>query len=521
MREYVVTISALDPSGVQEDLMFSINGFNNNNPYVGAMGAYEARVVSPISKNIDMFSAGTTSGYSQIGYGYLELSNTDGGLDYLTEYTLVDRFISARYFDTESPSTTISGRLNGYVDSCIFTTDRLTINIKDVSKIFDTPLALETYGGTNVLPDGLDGTDDIRGQIKPRLYGSVLNISPIMVNTSKLIYQVSLDGFDVISNVYDMGVALGRTSPDYATLVDLEATAPAAGQYQVYSGVGGTYFRLGANPPGGTPVPKGVVTCDAENYSATNPIEYNYIKNVVHRLINSIEAKTFGGFMSVYSYPYNYKTGVYITDSNTALSAISEILDSVTGFMVFSEIDPAFYFLGLLEDPSSFSPDLYITQSDVMSIERMETGDSNKGVASWKQTLNYAKNYTVQNDSDLAASISNTRRNVLKREFLSESEISMPVLYENPLSPEISKNTLILNQSDVFVELARIVTLYNVDRILFKIELPIVDYSPLPEIGNRVNFTFSRFGLQTGRNFMIIGIMYDYPAMKYKLTLWG
>lgn len=518
MREYVVAISALDPSGVQEDLMFSINGFNNTNPYVGAMGAYEARVVSPISKNIDMFSAGTTSGYSQIGYGYLELSNTDGGLDYLTEYTLVDRFINAKYFDTESPSTTISGRLNGYVDSCAFTTDRLTINIKDVSKILDTPLALETYGGTNVLPDGLDGTDDIKGQIKPRLYGSVLNISPVMVNTSKLIYQVSLDGFDIVSNVYDMGVALTNYGTNYATLVDLEATAPSTGQYRVYSGTGGCFFRLGS-------APTGAITCDAENYSATNPIEYNYVRNVTDRIINSIEAKTFGGFMGLYSYPdpFDYKTGIYITDSKTAISAISEILDSITGFLLFSEVDPSYYFLGLLSDPNSFItiPLFPINQADVISIERLATGDADKGVASWKQTVFYAKNYTVQNDSDLAASVTNDRRNVLKKEYLSLSLEYLPVLNANPLSPEITKNTLIVDELNAVFLTDRLQVLFGVNRILFKVELPITDYSPLPELSNIVELTYNRFGLQAGRKFTILGILYDYPAMKYKLTLWG
>lgn len=521
MREYVVTISALDPSGVQEDLMFSINGFVNQNPYAGAVGYYEARVVSPISKNIDMFSAGTTSGYSQIGYGYLELSNTDGGLDHLTDYTLVDRFISAKYFDTDSPGTTMAGRLNGYVDSCSFSTDRVTINIKDVSKILDAPLALETYGGTNVLPNGLDGTDDIKGQIKPRLYGSVLNISPVMVNTSKLIYQVSLDGFDIVSNVYDMGVVLTNYGTNYATLVDLEATAPPAGQYRVYSGTGGCFFRLGAYPPGGAAFPAGAITCDAENYSATNPTEYNYIKNVVDRLINSIEAKTFGGFMGLYSWPYNYKTGIYITDSKTAISAISDILDSITGFLLFSEVDPSYYFLGLLIAPDFLDPDMSVIQADVISIERSATGDADKGVASWKQTLYYAKNYTVQNDSDLAGSVTNTRKNVLKKEFLSRYYADEPVLIENPLSPEISKNTLLVDVGDVLLELARIFPLYHYDRVLFKIELPITDYSPLPEISNIVKLTYNRFGLQSGKNFIILGIFYDYPAMKYKLTLWG
>lgn len=515
MRESRIVIYALDETGAQVELLYSINGYVNNVLIDPPIGYYEARVISPISKNFDMFSAGTTSGTSQMGYGYLELANTDGGLDYLANYTLSDRFIASYFFDTDAPYSTTSGNVYGYIDNCVFALDKLTINIKDVSKILDVPILWETYGGTNVLPNGLDGTDDIKGQLKPIVYGKVFNVDPILVNTSKYIYQVSCNGDgNLINNVYDMGVPLTQATTTYASLVALEASAPAVGEYKVYSGTGGTYFRIGS-------LPAGAITCDVENYNKFgSSVGYNSIKNIVGRVIASISSKSFAGLLGS-SVPFNYDAGIFINDSKTAFSTLYDILESISGFFIFDEFDSGYYYLGLLEDPSSLTPDFYYEKPDIISIERSVTNDVGKGVESWRQVISYAKNYTIQNDSDLAASVSNSRRNVLAREFSNEVYENSAIVLKNPISPEIQKNTLIVNQTDALTELNRLTNLYSVNRILYRIELAILDYSPLPKVSDIVNLTFDRFGLQSGKNFVVLGVLYDYPAMKFKLTLWG
>ena len=97
------------------------------------------------------------------------------------------------------------------------------------SQEFDKAHQRVQYLGNNVLPNGLEGTaDDIKGKTKPKVYGKVFNIEPMMVNTSKLIYQASDSDVYDIPNVYDKGAALTRGS-DYADSAAMLATAPSQG----------------------------------------------------------------------------------------------------------------------------------------------------------------------------------------------------------------------------------------------------------------------------------------------------
>ncbi|WP_328716773.1 hypothetical protein VO226_16100 [Halomonas elongata] len=71
-----------------------------------------------------------------------------------------------------------------------------------------TPHPMESYDGSNVLPDGLEGTeDDIAGEPKPQVWGEVRNATPVQVNTSKLIYQVSSLSDCTVTAVYDKGLS--------------------------------------------------------------------------------------------------------------------------------------------------------------------------------------------------------------------------------------------------------------------------------------------------------------------------
>ena len=129
----------------------------------------------------------------------------------------------------------------------------LRLRLRDRLSEFDKAHQRVQYLGNNVLPNGLEGTaDDIKGKTKPKVYGKVFNIEPMMVNTSKLIYQASDSDVYDIPNVYDKGAALTRGS-DYADSAAMLATAPSPGQYKACPSEG--YFRLGA-------APEGTVTCD-------------------------------------------------------------------------------------------------------------------------------------------------------------------------------------------------------------------------------------------------------------------
>lgn len=515
MKDYLILVEALDNLGNPVYLTYSGYGVTGTSPS-GPIN-FEARVLNPAINKVDMFASGTTSGTNQIGYGYIELINTDGGLDYLTNYSVASRKIYTAVIDTED-LTAATPVFVGTVDSVSFGMDKVTLNTKSSLKTLDVSILTEVYGGTNVLPDGVDGTSDIAGLLKPKLFGKANNLTPILVNTSVYIYQVSLFDYNMdVENVYDSGVVIPRASPDFTTLNDLIYASVPAGEYRVYLGAEGLFFKLGSTPAG-------AITCDAAQDSvfASN----NNVLNVVRSIANHIDPSILiDPLASATGTPLEYVCGIYITDNATALTAISEIMESVGAFLApiapggpvaFNEF--VCYFL---EDLTGATPNFYFTRSDIIDIERSATGDADKGIPAWKISIKYAKNYTVQNDSDLAGSVTTARRNVLSKEYLTATSTYPAIQAANPLAPEIERTTLLFNEADAISELARLADLYTVPRTLYTLTIAMEDGANLPYINDVVNLTINRFGLDSGVNFRVLGVESDYQSGNYKLTLWG
>lgn len=515
MRDYAIFIQALDNLGNPTLLTYSGYGITLASPS-GPIN-FEARILNPAINKVDMFASGTTSGFNQIGYGYIELINADGGLDYLTEYSISSGPVYTAILDTDD-LTSIIPVASGIVDFVVFAMDKITINFKSNLKKLDTPILTEVYGGTNVLPAGVDGTSDIAGLLKPRLFGKVNNLTPILVNTSVYIYQVSLFDFNMdVDFVYDSGVVLSRASPDFTTLNDLVTAGVPAGQYRVYLGSEGLFFKLGSPPAG-------AITCDATQDSvfASN----NSVLNVAQSLASKVDTSiTIDPLASATGTPLEYVCGVYVTDNSAALTTISQIFESVGAFIAPESpgvmLDPNKFICYFLEDLTSATPNFYITRSDIIDIERSTTGDTDKGVPAWKLTIKYAKNYTVQNDSDLAGSVTTARRNILSKEYLTTTATYPAIQTANPLAPEIERTTLLYYEADAISELTRLAALYTVPRTLYIVTVAMEDGSALPYINDIVNLKLNRFSLDAGVNFRVLGVESDYQSMKYKLTLWG
>ena len=120
------------------------------------------------------------------------------------------------------------------------------MRLKDKQQIFTLPALAVRYAGSNVLPDGLEGTStDLKGKVKPRTFGAVFNVPPPLANTAKLTYEVG--PCQSISSVYDRGLAL-TPGADFATSALLQAASPAVSTYITCLAEG--YFRLGSTPAG-------------------------------------------------------------------------------------------------------------------------------------------------------------------------------------------------------------------------------------------------------------------------------
>lgn len=130
----------------------------------------------------------------------------------------------------------------------------LQFQLRDPRYALAVPLQPTKFLGTNAAGQGVEGEADIKGQVKPILYGVVSNISPPRVNASQLIYQVA-DKSATILCVRDggLGLSIGTIR---GSLASLQANAPTPGTYDSYAGAEGTFFKLGTTPVFS-------VTCDA------------------------------------------------------------------------------------------------------------------------------------------------------------------------------------------------------------------------------------------------------------------
>jgi len=76
----------------------------------------------------------------------------------------------------------------GTWDGEAFSGDSLSIGVQSaLGALLARDLRLSTYAGTG----GLEGTAELKGQFKPRTYGYVRNVTPVLVDANDHIYQVS------------------------------------------------------------------------------------------------------------------------------------------------------------------------------------------------------------------------------------------------------------------------------------------------------------------------------------------
>lgn len=348
---------------------------------------YEPRIINPGSMKNMLFSDGTTSGRSELGYGGVVLANADGGLDGLLNYGLDGRAIVIKRLVAGVAVLLMSCTMEQVTTPNL---NEVAIRIKDPQSLLETPVQTNKYAGTNVLPDGVEGVDDIKGKEKPVLEGVVSNATPVCVNTSRLIYQCNDGTMQAIPAVYDKGVAL-TAGAAYSSLADMQANAPLPGQYRVY--LAGGYFRLGSSPAGQVTF-DGVVGATAADRTAAQ-----VAKRLALRKLSSGDMITqdFTDLDTLNS----AEVGIYINGP----MKISEALDKVLAPGAWWAFDAeAKLNVGRLDEPSG-TPALSLTSAEILSLERQVTNDQGRGVPAYRVDLNYQKSWTVQDAGGLAGSI--------------------------------------------------------------------------------------------------------------------
>ena len=480
-----------------------VTGATDTPPHI----AFEPRITQPALLRRDVFEGGVT-GASRVAYGELVLANPDGALDGLLDKKLPGHEVVIRYGTpgTAYPAawtTVLKGQSAGVTVG--WTT--LSVKLRDPHQALTLPLQKNKYGGTNVLPAGIDGTaNDLKDQAKPLLYGRVLNIAPPCVNTSKLIYQVN-DGAAVVSAVYDKGVALTAETA-YASQADMEATAPSLGSYRVWPA--GGCLRLGSTPAGTITV-DAAQTSTAANHTAAQLLKAIALKaGVASGSISSSD-------VTALDTANNAELGLWLNSGETAQAAMDALAVSVGAWYGFDA-------LGVLRmrqmTAPSGTPVLDLTTKNILGTPELRAiGAASSGAFYTRAECRYARNWTVQQESDLAGSVTSERRAWLRQEWRTRQKfeayngyaIDTPYVFDALFLSETAAATelerrfwLLYGRHDTLVVAAAVQTLLGASI----------------DLGSVVRVTLPRFGYSAGVLFRVIGMQYDLRRNRVDLTLW-
>jgi len=480
-------------TGLVEVLRFSDAGFTTSPADVPANAYYEPRLIEPPRLSRVLFDQATTYGASRATKGDILLTNADGALDVLlTDYAFDGRAFVVRSGDLGAPVSTWPVVLSGVLDDVHCDGPELTLVVRDRLAVLAKALPRPKYVGNNVLPDGLEGTkDDLKDQYKPRVYGSVLNVSAKCVNTSKLIYQVS-DQACTVSAVYDNGVGL-TLGADYTSSADLLATAPAAGTVRRWAGL----FRLGS-------APAGQVTADAATAETRAGALLQAVALDAGIPSGDIVAADVAALNAANAAP----VGVWVDGDTRTQAVMDGLANAIGAWYGFDRLNQLR--MGRLTAPSGTPTVIYADAEMSLSVR-------SAGVPSWRAVVRFARNYTIQ--SQPAGSVSAARRAFLVLDMRQTASERPAVQAAWPSSDAVSFDAALVAEADAAAEASRRADLYSVRRMLADIEIPLAELGAM-DLDGVVTVETSRYGL-SGRLLRVIGLDTGVDRGTAKLTLWG
>lgn len=491
MSYWLLTVEALDSTGAAKTLRFSTPGYMDSTPV-----AWLPRIKQPGLYRSGLFAGDLISG-DRSGYGETTLINNDGALDWLVDYATDGRSAVLQYADNDTLTTV----LEGTVGRVSFRGGLVSIKLRDPVETLQQPHPITRYAGTNVLPEGLEGTDDdIGGNVKPRVYGQVRNAQPVAVNTSKLIYQVS-DQDCTVTAVYDNGIAL-TFDGDYASLAELQGTAPAAdewsdwepqrGKWRRYQG----YIRVGASPVG-------QLTCDADAPLVNAGDVAEQIANEAGVSVGTTGELNRRGAVRL-----------WVTDETNTADLLDRLVASCAGF--YRLTSTLALVAGLLMPPDA--PVLTLRDHHIITIDREATGAGRNGLPVGRVTWQADRIETVQ--TDLAGAVGESRRARLASQYRDAAAVSDATRERHPLADAITVASDLASRSHADTTAQEVLALLSPRRDRLSITARVADAGGLT-IGQTIRVVTPRLGYSEGRNLLIVGREVDASKNRISLSLWG
>lgn len=215
--------------------------------------AWPARLIEPPALEMAIPIYPTEARRTEVTAGEILLANADGGLDGLAgDWTLAGRSVVIRRGPHRRPRHARAAEIGRVAEmrvvSALSGTARLRLTLATAARDLAVP-ACTLFEGTG----GQEGTPDLAGKVKPRLYGRRQNFAPVLIDPTLLIYHLNDGRLRQVLAVRNRGVRQSWAG-DVASYADLAALVVTGGTYWTCLATG--HVRLGSRAT--------VLTADAE-----------------------------------------------------------------------------------------------------------------------------------------------------------------------------------------------------------------------------------------------------------------
>ena len=477
----------------------------------GTIPVYAPRMLEPpaIERSIPVYPG--EGRRNQVDAGELRLTNTDGSLDILAgDWSVAGRPVKVSRAPhrrpTHAPRSTwvqvaalrASGALEG--------TDLLRMPLQSAAADLKTT-ANDLYAGTGITPGstGTEGSTDIAGVAKPRIFGYVRNMRPVQVDAANLVFQIHDGPVHQIVAVRDAGVALELKEEEdsYSSLI---ADSPSTGKYTTYKG--GGYIKLHATPT--------FLTVDVRGETDGGYVSTaSHVAAQILRVIGGVASAVASSFAD---WPA-HEVGVAIREGTVedAMNKLAVGLGAVwwgpdtLGKFTGSKVVP----------PENITSTIAIEPYMLVDAPEQTSGAT---APWWRVRVAYQELETTQEGADLAGAVTATDREYygLKRRFATAADVTTRTRY--PLAVDGPELPGVLESATAASTLANsLLDIYKVPRATWVVRLGPraggINWWSIP-IGTAVTLKWPQIrSLANGRNFIVRGISArgDYA----ELELWG
>jgi hypothetical protein len=514
MSEYLITLDAWSGPLVGGGLVaryLSTHGRASGPAEVPANTLYDARISDPGFIEASLFGAGRTYGAGSVTAGEVVLSNADGALDGWLDDGFDGRAIRIdRVADPRLGLAAAERLFTGTMEAVDATSDALTslrLRLYDRRLDLDQPIQTARYGGTTAAAGAsADGGPDLKGKVKPLVFGRVFKVPAVSVNPHNLIYQVHSGAVSSIS-VFDAGVPL-TDDGDVASLAALAAAVIPGGRYRTCRALG--LFRLGASP-------YRTVTADViEGAGLADRSAARVVERMLARM--GLAASVDAASVAALAAAAPSEVGIYIGDERSGLAAMQDVLASVGGWLLTAPTGAIQ--VGRLAAPGVPVLEIGEGQIEARSLRLLRVSDPGEGLPAWRVVLRHRRQWHQYQAGDVAEMLSADVRADLARDALDVIAEAPAVRSRHPLAPELTFDALLTDGTAAAAEAARRLALYSVRRDLVAVDVP-AELAGAARLGLTVRLVLSRLGYQAGRDMVVIGRREQWRDGLVTLTLWG